>query len=83
MPGGRGSGEQQEQEDAEREVEALGDLGTRTFASGAPTTRPLTTRPLTTRPLALPSPPRGGEGKGGERGPAQALTVGQVLSIQV
>lgn len=78
MPRGRGSGEQQEQEEAEREVEALGDLGTRAFASGA-----LTTRPVTTRPFTLPSPPRGGEGKGGERGPAQALTVGQVLSIQV
>ena len=75
MPGQRGSGKQQEQEEAEWEVEALGDLGTGAFASGA-----LTTRPLTTRPLTLPSPPRGGEGEGGA---AQALTVGQVLSIQV
>ncbi len=70
MPRVRGSGEQQEQEEAEPEVEALGDLGTSAFASGA----------LTTRPLTRPSPPRGGEGEGGA---AQALTVGQVLSIQV
>jgi hypothetical protein len=73
VPRGRRSGEQQEQDEAEREVEALSDLGTGAFASS----------PRTTRPLTLPSPRRGGEGNGGEGGAAQVLTVGQVLSIQV
>ena len=74
MPRVRGSDEQQEEE-AEREMEALGDLGTSLTAC------PVAAGPLPARrPLTLPSPPRGGEG---EWGAAQALTVGQVLSIQV
>ena len=79
MPRVRGSDEQQEEE-AEREMEALGDLGTSLTACPV-AAGPLPARPLSTRPLTpLPSPPRGGEG---EWGAAQALTVGQVLSIQV